>query len=62
MGIALSRAAGTQLALVERATTKRLQSAFAARDGVDAALLALGVDMDDDKALQAERDWQKDRK
>jgi 2-methylcitrate dehydratase PrpD len=40
MGIALSRAAGTQQALVERATTKRLQSAFAARDGVEAALLA----------------------
>ncbi len=40
MGIALSRAAGTQQALVERATTKRLQSAFAARDGVDSALLA----------------------
>ena len=40
MGIALSRAAGTQQALVERALTKRLQSAFAARDGVEAALLA----------------------
>lgn len=40
MGIALSRASGTQQALVERAPTKRLQSAFAARDGVDAALLA----------------------
>jgi len=40
MGIALSRASGTQQALVERATTKRLQSAFAARDGVEAALLA----------------------
>ena len=40
MGIAMSRSAGTQQALVERATTKRLQSAFAARDGVDAALLA----------------------
>lgn len=40
MGIALSRASGTQQALVERALTKRLQSAFAARDGVDAALLA----------------------
>ena len=40
MGVALSRAAGTQQALVERATTKRLQSAFAARDGVEAALLA----------------------
>ena len=25
-------------------------------------VVALGVDMDDDKALQAERDWQKDRK
>ncbi len=40
MGIALSRAAGTQQALVERGATKRLQSAFAARDGVEAALLA----------------------
>ena len=40
MGVALSRAAGTQQALVERAPTKRLQSAFAARDGVEAALLA----------------------
>jgi 2-methylcitrate dehydratase PrpD len=40
MGIALSRSAGTQQALVERALTKRLQSAFAARDGVEAALLA----------------------
>lgn len=40
MGIALSRAAGTQQALVERSLTKRLQSAFAARDGVDAAQLA----------------------
>lgn len=39
-GIALSRAAGTQQPLVERSLTKRLQSAFAARDGVDAALLA----------------------
>lgn len=40
MGVALSRASGTQQALVERVTTKRLQSAFAARDGVDAAQLA----------------------
>jgi 2-methylcitrate dehydratase PrpD len=39
MGVALSRASGTQQALVERALTKRLQSAFAARDGVEAALL-----------------------
>jgi 2-methylcitrate dehydratase PrpD len=40
MGIALSRAAGTQQPLVERSLTKRMQSAFAARDGVEAALLA----------------------
>jgi len=40
MGVALSRAAGTQQALVERSLTKRMQSAFAARDGVEAALLA----------------------
>jgi len=40
MGAALSRAAGTQLTLVERSLTKRLQSAFAARDGVEAAQLA----------------------
>ena len=40
MGIALSRAAGTQQSLVEGALVKRLQSAFAARDGVEAALLA----------------------
>ena len=40
MGIALGRAAGTQQALVERSLTKRLQSAFAARDGLEAALLA----------------------
>lgn len=40
MGVALSRAAGVQQPLVERSLTKRLQSAFAARDGVEAALLA----------------------
>ncbi len=40
MGIALSRAAGTQQSLVEGALVKRLQSAFAARDGVEAAFLA----------------------
>ena len=40
MGVALGRAAGTQQPLVERSLTKRLQSAFAARDGVEAALLA----------------------
>ena len=40
MGIALSRASGTQQTLIEGSFTKRLQSAFAARDGVEAALLA----------------------
>ena len=40
MGIALSRAAGTQQSLVEGSLVKRLQSAFAARDGVEAAFLA----------------------
>lgn len=40
MGIALSRASGTQQALVERSLTKRMQSAFSARDGVEAALFA----------------------
>ncbi len=40
MGIALSRAAGTQQSLVEGALVKRLQSAFAARDGVEAAFLS----------------------
>jgi 2-methylcitrate dehydratase PrpD len=39
-GVALSRAAGSQQALVEGSFTKRLQTAFAARDGVEAALLA----------------------
>lgn len=40
MGVALSRAAGTQQTLVERSLTKRLQTAFASRDGVESALLA----------------------
>jgi 2-methylcitrate dehydratase PrpD len=40
MGIALSRAAGSQQTLIERSFSKRLQSAYAARDGVEAALLA----------------------
>lgn len=40
LGVALSRAAGTQQTLFERSLTKRLQTAFAARDGVEAALLA----------------------
>lgn len=40
MGICLSRAAGSQQTLLEGSFTKRLQSAFAARDGVEAALLA----------------------
>jgi 2-methylcitrate dehydratase PrpD len=40
MGIALSRAAGTQQPLAEGSFSKRLQSAYAARDGLEAALLA----------------------
>ena len=44
MGTALSRAAGTQQTLFEPSLTKRLQSAFASRDGVEAAqLAAIGV-------------------
>ncbi len=43
-GIALSRAAGSQQTLIEGSFSKRLQSAYAARDGVEAALLArIGV-------------------
>jgi 2-methylcitrate dehydratase PrpD len=40
LGIAFSQAAGTQQANIEPSLTKRLQSAFAARAGVFAALLA----------------------
>lgn len=40
LGIAYSQAAGTQQANVEPSLTKRMQSAFAARSGVFAALLA----------------------
>ena len=39
-GIALSRAAGSQQCAFEPCTSKRLQTAFACRDGVEAALLA----------------------
>jgi 2-methylcitrate dehydratase PrpD len=39
-GIALSRASGSQQTLIEGSFSKRLQSAYAARDGVEAALLA----------------------
>jgi 2-methylcitrate dehydratase PrpD len=39
-GIALSRAAGSQQAMFEGSFTKRLQTAFAARDAVEAALMA----------------------
>lgn len=39
-GVSLSRAAGSQQSLLEGSFTKRLQTAFAARDGVEAALLA----------------------
>lgn len=40
LGLALARTGGTQQALVEKTIAKRLQSAFAAREGVFAALLA----------------------
>ena len=40
LGIALSQAAGTQQPLLERSLTKRLQTAYAARSGVEAALFA----------------------
>lgn len=40
LGIALSRTGGTQQPARERVLTKRMQSAFVARDGVLAALLA----------------------
>lgn len=40
LGIALSQAAGTQQPLLERKLTKRLQTAYAARSGVEAALFA----------------------
>lgn len=40
MGVALGRASGTQQSLMEGTFTKRLQSAFAARDGLESALLA----------------------
>ena len=40
MGLALSNAAGTQQALIEKTVAKRLQSAFAARAGVFCAALA----------------------
>lgn len=44
LGIALCHAGGTQQSHVEQRLTKRLQSAFAARDGVIAAdLAALGI-------------------
>ncbi|SIR76345.1 2-methylcitrate dehydratase PrpD [Pseudacidovorax sp. RU35E] len=40
LGIAMSHAAGTQQPLLERSLAKRLQTAFASRAGVEAALLA----------------------
>jgi 2-methylcitrate dehydratase PrpD len=40
LGIGLGRAAGSQQAAIERCYTKRMQSAMAARDGLEAALLA----------------------
>ena len=40
LGAALSHVGGTQQAIIERSLTKRMQSAFAARNGVFSALLA----------------------
>jgi len=40
IGIALSRASGSQQAMIEGCSTKRLQTAFAARDAVESAWLA----------------------
>ncbi|HZQ62697.1 MAG TPA: MmgE/PrpD family protein [Casimicrobiaceae bacterium] len=40
LGVALSHVGGTQQAIIERSLTKRMQSAFAARNGVFSALLA----------------------
>ena len=40
LGIALSRTGGTQQPAMERSLTKRMQTAFAAREGLFAALLA----------------------
>jgi 2-methylcitrate dehydratase PrpD len=40
LGIALSMSGGTKQAIIERTLTKRLQTAFAARNGMQAALLA----------------------
>jgi len=40
IGTALSHVGGTQQAIIERSLTKRMQSAFAARNGVFSALLA----------------------
>ncbi|HSH90887.1 MAG TPA: MmgE/PrpD family protein [Ramlibacter sp.] len=40
LGIALSQASGTRQPLFERSLTKRLQAAYAARSGVEAALMA----------------------
>lgn len=40
MGIAFSNAAGTRQPIIERSFTKRMQTAFAAQTGIQAALLA----------------------
>lgn len=50
LGIALSLSSGTKQAIVERTLTKRLQSAFAARSGVHAALAAAA-------GVTGPRDW-----
>lgn len=50
LGIALSMSGGTKQAIVERTLTKRLQTAFAARNGMQAALLA-------ESGITGPKDW-----
>jgi 2-methylcitrate dehydratase PrpD len=57
MGIALSLSSGTKQAIVERTLTKRLQTAFAARSGVHAALAAAGGVSGPQDWLEGEYGW-----
>lgn len=57
MGIALSMAGGTKQAIVERTLTKRLQSAFAARAGVQAAIAAAAGVTGPEAWLTGEYGW-----
>ncbi len=57
MGIALSLAGGTKQAIVERTLTKRLQTAFAARSGVQAAIAAAAGVTGPEAWLTGEYGW-----